>query len=149
MIGTTNDSIKILIDPKLCRDCQTCTLACSLYHTGECNLGLARLRVTKDMARYQFDIVLCRQCDTPDCIAVCPNEAIRLDEHGAVILFEDECLQCGACEVACPYHAIFYNDSLGQYLKCDLCAGRADGPLCVELCPVQALTLSMSSSVEA
>jgi Fe-S-cluster-containing hydrogenase component 2 len=124
-------------------------LVCSLYHAGECNPGLARLRVTKDMAQYKFDIVLCRQCETPDCIAACPNESIRLDERGAVILFEDECLQCGACEAACPYPAIFYNDVLSKYLKCDLCAGRAGGPLCVELCPVGALTLSVQRWVEA
>ena len=58
MIRTTTDPVRILIDPKLCRDCQTCTLACSLYHTGECNLGLARLRVTKDMTQYEFALSL-------------------------------------------------------------------------------------------
>jgi Fe-S-cluster-containing hydrogenase component 2 len=50
----------IQTDTKLCRDCQTCALACSLHHEGECNLGLARLLVTKDMARYEFDIVICK-----------------------------------------------------------------------------------------
>jgi Fe-S-cluster-containing dehydrogenase component len=85
--------------------------------------------------------MLCKQCDYPDCIAACPNEAVRLDEHGVVILFEDECLQCGACAEACRYQSIFYNQKLGVYLKCDLCRGRRAGPVCVELCPVEALTL--------
>jgi Fe-S-cluster-containing dehydrogenase component len=140
--------MKIQIDSNLCRDCQACTLACSLYHHGECNLDLARLRVNKDMARYTFEIILCRQCDSPDCIAACPNESIRIDEYGRVILFEDECLQCGACAEACPYHAIFYNENLGRYLKCDLCRDRVGGPLCVELCPVGALTLSVEKLAE-
>jgi len=135
--------MKILIDPSLCRDCQACTLACSLYHHGECSPELAYLRINKDLALGKIDILLCRQCDFPDCIASCPNEAVRLDEHGRVILFVEECLQCGACAEACRYHAIFYNQKLGIYLKCDLCRGRAAGPACVELCPVGALTLAV------
>jgi Fe-S-cluster-containing hydrogenase component 2 len=76
-------------------------------------------------------------------MAECPNQAIRRDERGIVTIFHDECLQCGACMEACPYDAIFYNEALGRYLMCDLCGGREKGPLCVELCPVGALTLSV------
>ncbi len=41
---------------ELCRDCQVCTLGCSLYHEGACGLGLARPLVAKDMAKYEFRI---------------------------------------------------------------------------------------------
>jgi electron transport protein HydN len=133
---------RIRADAKLCRDCQTCALACSLYYEGECNLALARLAVSKDMAKYEFAIVICRQCESPDCMAACPNEAIRRNERGIVMIFQDECLQCGTCIEACPYDAIFYNYAQDKYFMCDLCAGREGGPLCVELCPVGALTLS-------
>jgi Fe-S-cluster-containing hydrogenase component 2 len=136
------------IDSKLCRNCQACALACSLYHYGECSLDLARLRIHKDIVRYEFEIFLCRQCASPDCIADCPNQSIRFDENGRVILFEDECLQCGACAEACSYHAIFYNGTLARYLKCNLCSGRAGGPLCVALCPVGALVLTMETPAE-
>jgi len=138
----------ISIDAKLCRDCQACALACSLYHFGECSLDLARLRVNKDMARYEFEIILCRQCESLDCIAACPNQAIRFDENGKVILFEDECIQCGACAEACPSQAIFYSDALNRYLKCDLCSSRAGGPLCVALCPVGALAFTLETPAE-
>lgn len=131
----------IQTDAKLCRDCQACTLACSLHHEGECNLGLARLVVAKDMARYEFDIVVCKHCDEPDCMLACPSEAMVLDDRGVVVILEDECDRCGACATACPHDAIFYNVLQDRYLKCDLCAGRERGALCVELCPVQALTL--------
>ena len=141
-------TVKILNDDSLCRDCQACTLACSLYHAGECNPSVARLQVSKDMARYAFEIVICRQCEDPDCIAACPNESIRIDEFGRVMLYEDECLQCGACAEACTYHAIFYDDASGQYLKCDLCTRREGGPACVQLCPVGALTLSLGTLQE-
>ena len=131
----------IQVDAKLCRDCQACTLACSLHHEGECNLGLARLVVTKDMANYEFDIVICQHCDEPDCILACPSEAMVLDDRGVVIILDDVCDRCGACAVACPYDAVFYYEAQDRYVKCDLCAGREQGPICVELCPVEALTL--------
>ena len=131
---------RIQVDAKLCRDCQTCALACSLHHEGECNLGLARLVVTKDMARYEFDIVICQHCDEPDCILACPSEAMILDERGVVIILDDECSRCGSCAASCPHDAIFYNEVQDRYIKCDLCANRQEGPLCVELCPVGALT---------
>ena len=56
------DTIRIQTDVKLCRDCQACTLACSLHREGECNLGLARLVVSKDMANYEFNILDVTSC---------------------------------------------------------------------------------------
>jgi Fe-S-cluster-containing hydrogenase component 2 len=36
---------------------------------------------------------------------------------------------------------LFYHEAYDRYLKCDLCAGRDGGPVCVAICPVGALTL--------
>jgi Fe-S-cluster-containing hydrogenase component 2 len=132
---------RIHVETHLCRDCQACTLACSLYHEGECNLGLARLRVAKDMARYEFAITICQHCQEPDCLPACPSDALVLDERGVVIMLDEACDRCGLCASSCPYDAIFYYEPHDRYLKCDMCAGRDEGPLCVELCPVGALTL--------
>ncbi len=130
----------IAVDARLCRDCQVCVLACSLHHEGECNLGLARLVVTKDMARYEFDIVICQHCDEPDCILACPSDAMLLDDRGVVIILDEECDCCCSCAASCPHDSIFYNEAQDRYIKCDLCADREQGPVCVELCPVGALT---------
>jgi Fe-S-cluster-containing hydrogenase component 2 len=139
---------RLVTHPELCRDCQACTLACSLYHEGACSISMARLRVLKDMENYRFDIVACRHCDEPDCMAACPNAALRLNEcrrsptgGGVPAIYQDECLLCGACAEACPYNALFYDPHTGIYLKCDLCSGRAEGPVCVQVCPVAAITL--------
>lgn len=132
----------LLTDDALCRDCQACTLACSLYHEHACSPSLARLSVSKNMARYEFHIVVCRHCDNPDCLAACPSEAMHLDQYGVVILDDDACTRCGSCAAVCPYGAIFYHDASDRYLKCDLCAGSQHGPLCVALCPVGAIVLA-------
>jgi len=134
--------VRVRADARLCRDCQACALACSLLHEGECHLGLAGLRVAKDMARYEFQIRICQHCRSPECVPVCPTEAIRMDERGVVLIHDDECSRCGACASSCPYQAIFHHEAADRYLKCDLCAGREQGALCVEVCPVGALTQS-------
>lgn len=144
-------TLQLVVDSTLCRDCQACTLACSLYHEGQCNPDLARLRVFKDMARYEFQVVVCRQCEDPDCMTACPNEALRLNELGVPAIYQDECLLCGACMAACSYASIF-TDAAGRYLKCDLCAGRAGGPVCAAVCPVGAIRVAsatVSASEEA
>lgn len=132
---------RVHVHSELCRDCQACALACSLYHENECSLELARLRIAKDMATYTFDVRLCQHCETPDCLAACPAEAIRLDDQGVALIDDDLCLRCGNCPSACPHGALFYNAARDRYLKCDLCAGRPEGQICVEVCPVGALTL--------
>lgn len=130
----------IQVQADCCRDCQACALACSLYHERGCGPSVARLAVLKDMARYQFQIVICQHCPDPDCLVACPSGAMRLDERGVVLIDDTVCTRCGRCSDACPYGAILYHEATDRYLKCDLCEGREAGPLCVALCPVGALT---------
>ena len=132
----------ILSHEERCRDCQACALACSLDHEGGCGPSLARLMILKDMASYRFRIVLCRHCPDPACLAACPSGALVMDPRGVALLDDDACIRCGACADACPYEAIAYHAASDRYLKCDLCADRDDGPLCVRVCPVGALALA-------
>lgn len=125
--------------PDRCRDCQACVLACSLVFEDRCSPYLARLRIDKDMHKYEFGMTICRHCDTPACEAACPTAAISVDGRDVAILDDGECTRCGACAQACPHEALFYSSAADRYLKCDLCVGRADGPVCVQVCPVQAL----------
>lgn len=132
----------IQVDNQRCRDCQACTLACSLWHEGECNPALARLSVIKDMERYEFQILVCHHCEPPACLEACPVEAIQRDSRGVARIDDEECIRCGSCAEACPHGALFHHRSKDRYLKCDLCTDREGGPACVELCPVGALSLS-------
>ena len=137
----TEHQAPIKTDATLCRGCEACLLACSLFHERQSAPSLARLTVSKDMATYKFQIVICQHCDEPDCLAACPSEAMRLDSRGVVLIDDAVCNRCGSCAAACPFDAIFYHEGSDRYLKCDLCEGSQDGPLCVAVCPVGALTL--------
>lgn len=131
---------RISVDTEICRGCDMCTLACSLYHAGQCNPSLARLRVTKDIDRYRFAILICQQCEDPVCMDACPVEgAMERNADGVVSIIEENCIACGSCMEECPYDAIAFHEGLSVYLKCDLCQGRDAGPMCVEVCPTGAL----------
>ena len=69
-----------------------------------------------------------------------------IDNRGVVRIVDGDCTRCGACASSCPYEAIFYSQARDRYLKCELCAGREEGPLCVELCPVRALTVAEAAA---
>jgi len=48
------------------------------------------------------------------CVEVCPVDCINFDEGDDRMLFinPDECIDCGACEPACPVNAIFAEDDI-------------------------------------
>jgi Fe-S-cluster-containing hydrogenase component 2 len=46
---------------------------------------------------------LCKGCG--DCVAVCPNEAIRLNE-GKALIDQTQCTSCQACAEVCPTGAL-------------------------------------------
>lgn len=40
-----------------------------------------------------------------ECVAVCPTEALHLDDEGRLGIDEEACWGCGACEYVCPSNA--------------------------------------------
>ncbi|MEI6136453.1 MAG: ferredoxin family protein [Chloroflexota bacterium] len=54
--------------------------------------------------------------DTTDqsCVDVCPVDCIHFEEGADRMLYidPDECIDCGACEPACPVSAIFAEDDV-------------------------------------
>jgi electron transport protein HydN len=140
-MGKNEFAPPVSVDATICRGCDMCMLACSLYHKGQCNPSLGRLRVTRDSDRYRFEVNICRQCEEPDCFPACPVDgAMERNAEGIVSIIEKNCIACGACAAACPYDSIAYHEDLGLYLKCNLCEGREAGPMCAEVCPTGALS---------
>jgi len=53
------------------------------------------------------------------CVEVCPVDCIHQDEGEDRMLYidPDECIDCGACEPACPVTAIFAEDDVPDGMK--------------------------------
>ncbi len=133
-------ALKIIEDA--CRHCQACMLACSMIHEqGNRSLAEARLYVEWQISNKKINLTVCRHCAKPLCMDDCPTEAMSLTPEGVVLINEQICCACGNCQRNCPFDAIIYIKNIDKYKKCDLCHGRKEGPVCVEICPVNAIIL--------
>lgn len=58
----------------------------------------------------------CIDVTDQSCVDVCPVDCIHFEEGIDKILYinPDECIDCGACEPACPVSAIFAEDDVPE-----------------------------------
>jgi Fe-S-cluster-containing hydrogenase component 2 len=143
----------IVADESRCLACRECEVACSLFHEGICNPSLSRIHIDfNDFVPGLPSITICKQCEWPACFYACSarwdDPAILIDEKtGARVIDPDLCRGCGECMRACPLmpelQVITFKKPERQriYMKCDLCYTREQGPVCVEVCPGNALKL--------
>lgn len=125
------DKYKLKFDEYSCWGCKSCEVACKLEN--KTPNGMKYLEIVEDGPKTidgKLDFVyrarVCRHCDDPPCIDVCPTEAITKRDDGIVVLNSDECSGCGSCISACPYQAISFDDTEGVARKCNLCSHRVD-----------------------
>lgn len=86
---------------------------------------------------------LCRHCESPACVSVCPVGAFEKTSAGSVVYDAEKCMGCRYCMLACPFQVPRYewNQTAPKIQKCDLCQDRiTEGlpPACVEVCPTGA-----------
>lgn len=155
---------ELRFDAKQCAGCALCETVCAQSHEGDAgpthrnrftfhpmieDIGVSMLSANApgrpqplvsvqfaDMSTNEF----CRQCISPECMDVCPEEAnaIRVDEKtGARVVNEEKCIGCGNCEEACQFGMIKVNPETEKAYKCDFCGGE---PQCVAWCPTKAIT---------
>ncbi len=152
-------------NPDLCIGCRTCMIGCVIAHEGE---KIFQMNPGEYVFNPKLDIVKtatitvpvqCKHCENPACMNVCPVKAIEI-VNNAVVVSPDKCIGCKTCMIACPYGAIdMITASNGQKQsdnserivanKCDLCAGREDGPACIQVCPTASLKLVTQETVES
>jgi Fe-S-cluster-containing dehydrogenase component len=134
---------RVVHDQAICSGCRTCEIVCSVYNEGVASSSLSRVQWSKRVMDATItDIMTCKHCAGPECVAVCPNKACHVDaETGARVIDENICVGCLLCLNACPVEPkrIRYNPAKNVCFKCNLCGGD---PQCVKLCPTGALTSS-------
>ena len=136
---------RIKINRDRCIGCLTCVTACIVSH--ETESGDARNRVVIDSGTTPAPI-FCRHCNKPECTYTCMTGAMHKNpETGFVEYDKNHCASCYMCIMSCPFGILKY-DSIRhkEIMKCNMCVHRsADGktpkPMCVEKCPMQAITL--------
>jgi Fe-S-cluster-containing dehydrogenase component len=123
-----------------CTGCRTCETVCSLLKTGGIVPAMARIRIQREPFEGSFVPHICHQCSVPACLRACPEGAIDISaKNGVVTIDEGKCTGCGACQEACPFHAIVFDGQKEKCFKCNLCGGA---PQCVRFCPAHALGLA-------
>jgi len=154
-----------ILDLSVCNGCYNCQIACKDEHVGndwppyslsEPDTGQFWLKVnqkdrgTIPKVKVAYTPMLCNHCDDAPCIKAAQNGAIYKRTDGMVII--DPVLSVGQKQLvaACPYGAIYWNESLNIPQKCTACAEILDNassqtdpgltvPHCVDVCPTNCL----------
>lgn len=113
------------------RDCD-CEADRFRPHDRPTNDGVTSLR---EMAAYA---VICRKCESANCVNTCPKEALEKDDDGILRRYNMRCIGCGSCAVACPFGTIYPQTIPFLVSRCDYCLERlkpGEDPLCVRTSP--------------
>lgn len=132
----------ILVDSTYCTGCNTCMYKC--VQENRLHASAARGLVRTFVAIEDEGLLnsRCMHCQTPACVEVCPEKAIKKTEYGPVLYDAAACIGCEACVEECPFGAPKLDPVTQKIVRCSMCAHRiADGrqPACVEACPTGAL----------
>jgi electron transport protein HydN len=155
----------VTCDISRCSGCRACELACFQSHNAKRNkvgrtVGTITVPVTPKLYVTVIETasmpIQCKHCENSPCKAVCKQSAIIRVGH-QVVVDEAKCIGCKDCIVACPFGAVtllpYYSsgqpvkqvgsaDNKVAASKCDLCIDEDGGPVCVRVCPNEALFVS-------
>lgn len=137
-----NKELCFVFNKENCIQCNGCEIACKSWNN--LNQGLRFKKVFNIWEGIYPEIkshslsISCLHCVEPECIKVCPTDAIIKNlENGVVSVDEGICVGCKFCYDACPYNIPEF-DNDGIMRKCQICG---DKPACVLTCPTGAIQL--------
>jgi Fe-S-cluster-containing dehydrogenase component/FixJ family two-component response regulator len=141
------------VDIDKCIGCQMCMVDCAAHHA-ETREPISYPQAWKLLSESRLFVdlegpvpvpLLCKQCENAPCATVCPTEAIQVDkDYGFKVLDKDRCIGCKSCLLVCPFGLISMDAHGRAAQKCDMCMERLErgyDPVCVQVCPRNALSL--------
>jgi Fe-S-cluster-containing hydrogenase component 2 len=127
-------------DISLCSGCRYCEVICAFNRKSICDPSQSRIKIEKIELEGIENPIVCRQCNKPMCVKVCPTQALTKSTETEIVLYnEDKCIRCKTCIKACPFDSIWYHEETNVIIKCDIC--QESEPQCVKYCPCIALKL--------
>ncbi len=125
---------KLTINEDACWGCKTCEVACKQEHNTPMGIRLISVfengaKVDGNRRDFRFQISVCRHCDDPPCIDVCPERAIDRRKDGIIVLDSGRCSGCRSCLESCPHGTISFDEERRTAWKCNLCHDRVDHDL--------------------
>jgi tetrathionate reductase subunit B len=149
----------LVIDISKCNGCYNCQIACKDEHVGNDWSPYAKpqpitghfwikvtdkVRGTYPKVKIAYTHDICQHCTDAPCMPACQSQAIYKRDDGIILINPDKCLGNKSCMKACPYHVIYFNETLKIAQKCTFCAHLLDKgakePRCVDVCPTGALS---------
>ena len=117
----------IRIDADKCNGCRTCEIVCSGFHSvpkfSSINPATSRIRIITHRLKDIWLPVFAGEYTGAECMG-----------RDKYIIDGKEYDECSFCRATCPSRDMFKDPDSRLPLKCDMCEGNDDGPLCVEWC---------------
>ncbi|MDP3880472.1 MAG: 4Fe-4S dicluster domain-containing protein, partial [Dehalococcoidales bacterium] len=125
----------LFVDYGPCTGCELCVLHCSFQKTQTFSRSHSAVRVIKQEEKGVCVPVMCQHCLEPECLLVCPVNAISRDEETGIVSHDTEtCIKgCKLCLEVCPYGALSADPVTGKVFECNQCLGE---PVCAQVCPI-------------
>jgi len=106
--------LAMVIDLHRCVGCSACDIACKNENNVPADFHWSNHIIETEGqfpdVRYRYIPTLCNHCKDAPCVKACPTKAMYKADNGLTLHNADDCIGCKACQLACPYGAIYFNE---------------------------------------